>query len=49
MRLEDIKAYAKDNAKKFSESIQEWKDNASAEADQLGLIEPRAASRGRSG
>ena len=39
VRLEDIKAYAKDNAKEFSESIQQWKDNSSAQADQLGLME----------
>ena len=39
VRLEDIKAYAKDNAKAFSESIQQWKDNATAQADQLGLME----------
>ena len=44
VRLEDIKSYAKDHAKEFSESIAQWKASSSAQADQLGLLEPGGES-----
>jgi len=40
VNLDDIKSYAKTNPKTFSAEMQGWKDDASLEADTLGLLEP---------
>ena len=39
VRLEQIKSYAKEHPKEFTDKMQSWKDSCSAAADALGLFE----------